>query len=177
MNAFTSFASDRRITAARPFASCTETDRLTSLDPFAARYGRALPLALRAEAAGMSWTEFAANYAPQGGPLELRAWNTTVLTGGLCAYEATFELEGTEHSTASVATGPVSAMTGMIHELGFRLEIRSFHRQEMGDTHATFLLCESDDERSCWVMGLGGTAAESTLRAMIAGINRLYGTR
>ncbi|MGV9747566.1 2-isopropylmalate synthase [Rhodococcus zopfii] len=177
MNAFTSFASDRRPAATRPFGFCTDSDRLSSLDPFAARYGRVLPLALRAEAAGMSWADFAATYAPQDGPLRLGGWSTTVLAGGLCAYEARFALGGTVHSGAAVATGPVSAMTGMIHELGFRLEIRSFHRQDMGDTHATFLLCESDDERSGWVMGLGATAAESTLRAMTAGINRLYGTR
>jgi hypothetical protein len=179
MNAFTTFASDsfapdRRPAAGRPFSTCADADRVSSLDPFAARYGRALPLALRAEAAGMSWADFATTYAPQDGPLHLADWNGTALTGGLSAYEATFALDGAIHTSASVATGPVSAMTGMIHELGFRLEIRSFHRQDMGDTHATFLLCESDDERSCWVMGLGATAAESTLRAMTAGINRLY---
>ena len=176
MNAFTTLASERR-SAARSFGSCTETDRLSSLDPFAARYGRALPLALRAHAAGMSWDEFTTTYAPQNGPLHLGGWSAAALTGGLCAYEATFTLGGSIHRSASVATGPVSAMTGMIHELGFRLEIRSFHRQDMGECHATFLLCEAHDERSCWVMGLGATAAESTLRAMTAGINRLYGER
>ena len=177
MNAFTSIASDRRPAAARSFGPCADTDRATSLDPFAARFGRPLPLALRAEAAGTSWTDFAATYAPRRGPLHLGRWSAVALTGGLCAYEATFALHGAIHSSAAVATGPVSAMTGMIHELGFRLEIRSFHRLDMGEYHGTFLLCESDDERTCWAMGLGSTAAESTLRAMTAGINRLYGTR
>ncbi|MBM7461201.1 2-isopropylmalate synthase [Rhodococcus coprophilus] len=183
MNAFTSllsfgsdapaFTSDspRRATFRAPNA-CTNS-AATRIDPFAARYGRSLPLPLRAEAAGLSWQEFVAVYADERGPLRLRDWSATTMPAGRAAFEATIAVGDTIHTAAALACGPVAAMTAMLHDLGFGLEIHSFHRHDLGDTHVTFLLCGSGEHRT-WVMGAGESGEESTLRAMIAGINRIH---
>ncbi len=179
MNAFTSLLSSSsdisdspRRAAFRAATACT-TGSTAPLDPFAARYGRALPLPLRAEAAGMSWSEFLAVYADQRGPLRLGDWSATRMPAGRAAFEATISVGDTVHTAAALACGPVAAMTEMLHDLGFGLEIHSFHRHDLGDTHVTFLHCGSGEQRT-WVMGMGETGAESTLRAMIAGINRIH---
>ncbi|ANZ25370.1 MULTISPECIES: hypothetical protein [Rhodococcus] len=169
MNAFTS-------TALIPAAGCTDTPRSAPIDPFAARYGRFLPRELRAESAGMSWAEFTATYAPQHGPVRLGGWYAEAARAGRCNYEATFGVGETIHTAAATATGPVSAMTAMMHTLGMPLEILSFHQFDLGDTHATFLLCEADGRR-LWSMGIAATGTESALRAMTAGANRLHASR
>lgn len=172
MNAFTSnsLSSDSRFAA---YAGCAHTsDSANSIDPFAARYGRSLPLALRAEAAGLGWSDFSATYAPQHGPVRLGAWSATASAGGRSCYEATVGVGDTIHTTSAIASGPVAGMTAMMHNLGLQLEILSFHRHDLDGTHATFLLCQSGERRT-WAMGVGATGTESTLRAMIAGINRL----
>jgi len=180
MNAFTSpfapestFASDSRRASLRAASGCT-AEPAGMIDPFAARYGRPLPIALRAEAAGMSWNEFVAAYASQQGPLRLGGWSATALPAGRGAFEATIAVGDSIHTTAAIACGPVAGMTAMLHDLGVDLEILSFHRYDFADAHATFLYCRSG-ERRIWVMGMGETAVESTLRAMIAGANRMTG--
>lgn len=183
MNAFTALlpsgfdssatASDSSRRATFRAATACTTASAAPLDPFAARYGRSLPLPLRSEAAGMSWPEFLAVYADQRGPLRLGDWSATRLPAGRAAFEATISVGDTVHTAAALACGPVAAMTAMLHDLGFGLEIHSFHRHDLGDTHVTFLHCGSGEHRT-WVMGTGETGAESTLRAMIAGINRIH---
>ncbi|MGI9208718.1 MAG: 2-isopropylmalate synthase [Rhodococcus sp. (in: high G+C Gram-positive bacteria)] len=183
MNAFTSFLSsdfdaafarpsDSRRTALRAAPACAPGSA-TPLDPFAARYGRPLPLPLRAEAAGMSWPEFLAVYASERGPLRLGDWSATTLPAGRSAFEATIAVGDTIHSASALACGPVAGMTAMLYDLGFGIEIHSFHRHDLGDLHVTFLLCGSGARRT-WVMGMGESGVESTLRAMIAGINRIH---
>ncbi|MEE2033908.1 2-isopropylmalate synthase [Rhodococcus chondri] len=176
MNAFTSISSpaDARF---RAYSGCAPaSDPAGSLDPFAARYGRKLPLALRAEAAGMAWSDFSATYAPQHGPVRLGGWSATALAAGRNCYEATVAVGDTIHTASEIASGPVAGMTAMMHDLGLQLEILSFHRHDLGGTHTTFILCEAG-ERRAWAMGLGATGTESTLRAMIAGVNRMHSDR
>ncbi|UYP20679.1 2-isopropylmalate synthase [Rhodococcus sp. Z13] len=160
MNAFTSFSSTS-FSFAAPAA-----------DPFAERYGRALPRDLRAEATGMSWERFEATYGDQHGPVRLGGWSATRLPAGRSHFEATIAIGDTIHTAAATACGPIAGMTAMLHELGLHLEILSFHRHDLDETSITFLLCRSG-ERTAWVMGTGETGDESSLRAMIAGINRL----
>lgn len=176
MNAFTSspsiaseFAARRALSAHAGAGRCATA--AAACDPFFARFGRPLPRALRAEADGMSWSEFTAAYAPQGGPVRLGGWSDERLAAGRRRYEATIAVGDTIFASAATACGPIAAMTEMLHGLGFQIEILSFHRYDFGDTSITFLLCRSGDE-TAWVMGAGDDATESSLRAMIAGINR-----
>ncbi|MDX5452979.1 MAG: 2-isopropylmalate synthase [Rhodococcus sp. (in: high G+C Gram-positive bacteria)] len=170
MNAFTSTAPRTSYAAGD-----AETAYSAPIDPFAARYGRSLPRELRAEALGTSWTEFTATYAPHG-PVRLGGWSAGAPCAGRRNFEATFGVGETIHTAAATATGPVSAMTVMMHTLGMPLEILSFHQFDLGDTHTTFLLCEADGRR-LWSMGAAATGTESALRAMTAGANRLHASR
>ncbi|MGN5239955.1 MULTISPECIES: 2-isopropylmalate synthase [unclassified Rhodococcus (in: high G+C Gram-positive bacteria)] len=131
-----------------------------------------LPLPLRAEAAGLTWEEFADLYGPQNGPLRMGAWAITAVSAGRSSYEATLAVGASIHTASAVANGPVAGMTAMLHGLGIHLEILSFHQCEVGGAQATFLFCSHGDRRG-WAMGTGSSATESTLRAMIAGANRL----
>ena len=163
MNAFTSFS------GSSPMFSFGAAD---AADPFFARYGRALPRGLREEAAGTSWAEFESTYGAQHGPVRLGGWTATPLGAGRTAFEATIAIGDTIHTASATTCGPIAAMTAMLYDLGLHIEILSFHRHELGETSATFLLCRSGD-RTTWVMGSGETGNESSLRAMIAGINKL----
>ncbi|MGX7725404.1 2-isopropylmalate synthase [Rhodococcus sp. 5G237] len=162
MNAFTSFSD---FAPMFPFGT-------PDADPFFARYGRALPRGLREEASGMSWVEFESTYGAQHGPVRLGGWTATVLGAGRSAFEATIAIGDTIHTASATTCGPIAAMTAMLYDLGLNIEILSFHRHDLGELSATFLLCRSG-ERTVWVMGTGETGSESSLRAMIAGINKL----
>jgi hypothetical protein len=153
MNAFDSFASTHICTSAPSWQ-----DRL--------------PLPLRADAAGLTWERFTAIHAPQNGPVRLGGWSVTALGAGRSSYEATLAVDSSIHTATAVANGPVAGMTALLHDLGIHLEILSFDQRDFGGTHATFLLCRQG-ERQTWAMGTGEIAAESTLRAIIAGANRL----
>ncbi|MFD6896454.1 hypothetical protein ACFWB0_18115 [Rhodococcus sp. NPDC060086] len=102
----------------------------------------------------------------------LGGWRATALGAGRNSYEATLAVNATIHTASAVANGPVAGMTALLHDLGIRLEILSFDQRELGGSYATFLLCRQG-EQQMWAMGTGEAAAESTLRAMIAGANRL----
>ncbi|MEU5840532.1 2-isopropylmalate synthase [Rhodococcus sp. NPDC047139] len=162
MNAFISFS------GIAPMFPCG-TD---AADPFFARYGRPLPRGLREEAAGMTWAEFESTYGAQHGPVRLGGWTATALGAGRSAFEATIAIGDTIHTASATTCGPIAAMTAMLYDLGLNIEILSFHRHEIDGMSATFLRCRSGD-RTDWVMGTGATGNESSLRAMIAGINKL----
>ncbi|NLV79251.1 MAG: 2-isopropylmalate synthase [Rhodococcus sp.] len=170
MNAFISTTSFISATV----DSCRgDSHRARPGDPFEERFGSPLPRDLRTEAAGSSWSEFSATYAPQGGPLRLGGWSRRALPGGYSTFEATIAVGRSITTATATAGGPVGAMTGMLHDLGYRLEILSFHRRDLGDRYATFIRCEAGDHR-IWAMGMAEDATESALRAMIAGVNRLH---
>lgn len=160
------------------FISTTRSPRLfscgahTARDPFFARHGRALPRLLQNEAAGMSWDEFLQTFAPSHGPVRLGGWSSTRLSAGRGAFEATIAVGDTIHTASATACGPIAAMTQMLFDLGLHLEIHSFHRYDLDGSSFTFLRC-GNGERSTWAMGVGSDATESSLRAMIAGINLL----
>lgn len=163
MSTFTSFTS-----------ASTQSPTRTAQDPFANRYGKSLPRGLRAEASGMSWSSFLVTYTPQNGPIRLGDWSTSDVGRGCSAYEATLLLGGSIRTATATATGVISAMTAMLHDAGLQLEILSFHQHRIGHATATFLLCECAGTRR-WAMGFGDSGTESSLRALIAGANRLYG--
>ncbi|MFX1756810.1 2-isopropylmalate synthase [Rhodococcus sp. As11] len=163
MNAFTSSSGSAPMF---PFGATGATD------PFLARYGRALPRGLREETTGMTWAEFESAYGGRPGPVRLGGWSATALGAGRSAFEATIAIGDTIHTASATTCGPIAAMTAMLYDLGLNIEILSFHRYDLGEMSATFLLCRSG-EYTTWVMGTGESGNESSLRAMVAGINKL----
>lgn len=138
-------------------------------DPFAARYGRPMPRGLRADTAGLTWSEFVETYSPSG-PARLGCWTSTPLGTGRHRFEATLTFGERTRHFATVATGPIAALSAMLHEAGHALEILSFHQIDTGEGIATFVHCERDERRT-WAMAIAADGPDSALRAAIAAVN------
>ncbi|MDV8025043.1 2-isopropylmalate synthase [Rhodococcus sp. IEGM 1330] len=144
-------------------------------DPFHARFGCALPRTMRDEITWqhMSWANFTDRFSPATGPLRLGSWTGTKTSGGKIEFDATFGIGDTIIACAATTYGPIEALTSMLHDAGFRIEILSFHQQIIGDETATFVLAENDGRRE-WSMAIEADATLSAVRAVIAGANILH---
>lgn len=149
-------------------------------DPLQHRFGGAhrLPRGLRDEAAGMDWQLFTTTYAPLA---EIRLGNirTEKLRGGMFRYAIDrLHTSKTRHAHTEareiVATGPVSACTGLLAEVGRHVEILGFHQREIFAATATFLRV-TDGRRSCWAVGFGPTGEASVAAALSSAGQRVHG--
>jgi hypothetical protein len=75
-------------------------------------------------------------------------------------------------TSTAAASGPIAALTTMLHERGITIETVKFHQMRSGDATATFI-CGSDGLRAEWAMGWAADPTQSALRALIACANRL----
>lgn len=143
-------------------------------DPFAQRFGKSLPRELRIEADQMSWPAFESAYAPTAGPLRLSAWSEERINSARTKYTATLGIEHAVRLASTDASGPISAMTAILHEAGFPMEVTSFHQQQAGRQIATFIYCTNGARRH-WAMGIGENCTDSILHAFISAANLLGG--
>jgi hypothetical protein len=150
-----------------------------SLAPSGAHSGAALPRGLREEADAMSWEAFVATYGRTAGPLRLGHWSCTDAerpAGRLGPQARNFRAMiavGDHISTSTAAaSGPIAALTEMLHERGITVEMLRFHQIRCGADTATFIR-GSDGVRAEWAMGLSDDPTLSALRAVIACANRL----
>ncbi|MVU83233.1 2-keto-3-deoxygluconate kinase [Nocardia sp. ET3-3] len=127
----------------------------------------AAPASLRAESIGLTPAEFHDRYCEPNGPVKLSDWTPL----GHRAGTATLEIA--DHLRTVTATGnPVAALTSALYDEGYPVEILQFHQRRTPDGLATFVQCEFNGRRG-WGAALADDPAESTIRAMIAGINHL----
>jgi hypothetical protein len=75
-------------------------------------------------------------------------------------------------SSTAAASGPIAALTAMLHERGIAIETLKFHQMASHEGTATFI-CGSDGLRADWALGLSEDPMQSALRALIACANRL----
>jgi hypothetical protein len=141
--------------------------------------GVPLPRGLREDADTMSWSTFAATYAPSAGPLRLGHWHCTDTDRpasrlGTRTFQAILALGDRIETATATASGPVAALTAMLYEHGVSLEMLRFHQLRSGDTTATFIQ-GTDGCRAEWAMGYADDPTESALSAVIACANRLCG--
>ncbi len=130
----------------------------------------------------MTWASFVATYAPKAGPLRLGYWactDTERPAGRLGPQARNFRAviaAGDRIGTSSAAaSGPIAALTAMLHERGITLEMLRFHQMRSGAGTATFVR-GSNGDRAEWAMGWSDEdATQSALRAVIACANRLLG--
>jgi hypothetical protein len=155
------------------------TSAATSSTTVNNRLAAPLPLDLRREAEAMDWDLFRSTYAPTSGPLRLGQWACTDderpaarLGPQPRHYQATLAIGDRISTATAAASGPVAALTEMLHEQGFALEMTSFHQLPAGGETATFIR-GSSGTRDEWAMGLDEDATWSALRALIACANRL----
>lgn len=119
----------------------------------------------------MSMPRFAETFAPTGA-LRLGSWTMQPSRDDMVTCEATIALDDRIMSLQASASGPIGAMTSMLHEIGAPLQIVTLHQRETDGLITTFLLCEHHD-RQFWAYGDGHTSDEASVNAMIAGANRL----
>jgi len=146
----------------------------TSAAPFTS-----IPRGLREEAEAMSLEALLAQYAPSTGPLRLGNWacvDDERPSGRLGPqprnYQATLAVGDRIGTSRAAASGPVAALTAMLHERGIPLEMTAFHQVPAGEHTATFIH-GSDGARAKWAMGVSEDPTQSALRAVIACANRL----
>jgi len=141
--------------------------------------GAALPRGLREEAGAMSWENFVATYGPTAGPLRLGHWactDTERPSGRLGPQARNFRamIAVGDHigTSTAAASGPIAALTAMLHERGITLETLKFHQVRSGSHTATFIH-GTNGIRAEWAMGWSEDPTRSALRALIACANRL----
>jgi hypothetical protein len=146
---------------------------------FGHHFGGCLPRGLREEADAMSWEGFVATYGHAAGPLRLGHWTCTDTerpAGRLGPQARNFRamIAVGDHigTSTAAASGPIAALTAMLHERGITVETLRFHQVRSGAVTVTFIR-GSDGVRAEWAMGLSEDPTQSALRAVIACANRL----
>jgi hypothetical protein len=154
-----------------------------STDParqcFGDHFGAALPRGLREQADVMSWDSFVATYGHTAGPLRLGHWACTDAQRPAARlgpqarnFRATIAVGDRISTSTAAASGPIAALTAMLHDRGIAIETLKFHQIRSGGCTATFI-CGSNGIRAEWAMGWAEDPTHSALRAVIACANRL----
>ena len=146
---------------------------------FGDHFGAALPHGLREQANAMSWESFVATYGHAAGPLRLGQWACTDAerpAGRLGPqarnFRAVIAVADRMTTSTAAASGPIAALTAMLHDRGITVETLKFHQMRSGGCTATFV-CGSNGLRAEWAMGWSEDPTQSALGAVIACANRL----
>jgi len=122
----------------------------------------------------MSWESFVATYSHTAGPLRLGHWqctdperSSTRLGPQSRNFRAMLAVGDCLNTSTAAASGPVAALTAMLHERGITVETVKFHQMRSGDSTATFI-CGTDGIRTEWAMGCAHDPTQSALRALNA---------
>lgn len=129
----------------------------------------AAPKALRTECGELTPAEFFDRYCDVTGSVTLSDWACAGRTPN-AVFTATLEF-GDRPRTVVAAGSPVAALTSALYEEGYPVEILQFHQRRTESGTATFVQCESQGRRG-WGAAVADDSAESSVRAMIAGINQ-----
>ncbi|WP_254849051.1 homocitrate synthase [Mycobacterium sp. GA-1841] len=146
--------------------------------PFSAHFATPLPRDLREAGAAASWEQFLGEYALSAGPLRLGQFSCADecsrgrLGPQARTYRATLAIGDTIATSTTAASGPVAALTAMLHECGVSVETTSFHQLPTEGQTATFIEgCDGLHRR--WAVGVSDDPVQSALSAVIACANRL----
>lgn len=145
---------------------------------FAAHFANPLPRDLREAGETTSWEQFLGQYAPSAGPLRLGHFSCADQDAPrrrgpqALNYRATLAIGDTIATSITAATGPVAALTAMLHERGVAVETTSFHQLPTDGQTATFIE-GCDGVHRCWAVGVSDDPVQSALSAVIACANRL----
>ena len=127
----------------------------------------------------MSWEAFVAAYGHTAGPLRLGHWACTDsqrraarLGPQARNYRAMIAVGDHISTSTAAASGPIAALTAMLHERAITVETLRFHQMRSGPITATFIH-GSNGIRAEWAMGWSDDPTQSALRAVIACANRL----
>ncbi|WP_238390534.1 MULTISPECIES: homocitrate synthase [unclassified Mycolicibacterium] len=145
---------------------------------FSAHFTTPLPRGLREAGEAASWEQFLGEYAPSAGPLRLGQFSCAdkrspgSLGPQARNYRATLAIGDAIATSTAAASGPVAALTAMLHDRGVSVETTSFHQLPTAGQTATFIEgCDGLHRR--WAVGLSDDPVQSALSAVIACANRL----
>jgi hypothetical protein len=146
---------------------------------FADQFGSPLPRGLREQADSMPWERFVATYGRTTGPVRLGHWTcvdaerpATRLGPQARTFRAVIAIGDHLSTSTAAASGPIAALTAMLHERGISVETLRFHQMRSHEHTATFI-CGTDGSRAEWAMGWSQDPTASALDAVIACVNRL----
>lgn len=134
-----------------------------------------LPRGLRELAADLTWDGFLATYGHSAGPMALHGWECAGdrrLGSQVRTYQATLTIGERPCMASAAASGPIAALTAMLYEHGFGLEVLNFHQLQMGRDTVTFIRGTAGT-RDEWAMAWAEDSTLSGLRAVVACANRL----
>ncbi|WP_343708370.1 homocitrate synthase [Mycobacterium sp.] len=144
------------------------------------RSGVPLPRGLREEADAMSWEAFVATYGHGAGPVRLGQWECTDAqrpAGRLGPqarnFRAVIAVGDRIATSTAAASGPIAALTAMLHGRGITVEILKFHQRRAGADTVTFVR-GTDGVGVQWALGWSDDPTQSALGAVIACANRLF---
>jgi hypothetical protein len=146
---------------------------------FTERFGVPLPTGLREQGAQLSWELFFSVYGRAPGPLRVSEW--TCVDGDRPAarigpqgrtYQATIGVGERVGVCTAAGSGPVAALTTMLHERGIAVEMVRFHQFGRRDETATCVY-GSDGRCGAWAIGLSPESALSAVDAIVVCANRL----
>ncbi len=143
-------------------------------DPFRARFGKALPRGMREEARGLAWKEFRARYSPDA--IRVERMRAERLAAG--RHDFRFALSGLradgEGTRARIVSmGACSAITQVLADHGYRVEILEFHQYEIFEATVTFIYTVHKTKRA-WAMGFGASRDQSIANAVCSAATRLH---
>jgi hypothetical protein len=146
---------------------------------FDRHFGAPLPRGLREEADAMSWESFVAAYGHTAGPLRLGHWACTDTERPAARlgpqarnFRAMIAVGDHISTSTAAASGPIAALTTMLHDRRITVEMLKFHQMRSDDVTVTFIK-GSNGIRAKWAMGWSQDPTQSALRAVIACANRL----
>ncbi|GAB08026.1 hypothetical protein GII30_20735 [Gordonia amarae] len=123
----------------------------------------------------MTWEDFTDQYSGDG-HIRLAAYSTKPADRDMIDCQATLAVADDLFSLRATATGPVGAMTSILHDIGAPVAIVELRQRKTDDAFATYLLCEHNGTRR-WAYGTGTTGDDANVNALVAGANRLHEPR
>jgi hypothetical protein len=127
----------------------------------------------------MPLESFVATYSHAAGPLRLGHWAcidaerpATRLGPQPRNFRAMIAVGDRISTSTAAASGPIAALTAMLHERGITVEMLKFHQMSSDGWTVTFIR-GGNGTRAEWAMGWSEDPTQSALRAVIACANRL----
>lgn len=140
---------------------------------YRARFGSSLPADFARRTAQMSWKELITTYSVTTGRLYLADFSSHYQGRGLFTFTARITRQATTTSHTISATGPFSALTHLLAELGCSTEVSTFTQHHCGDEYATIIEAHAAG-KNCWALGIGRDSTSSIASALLSAANQLH---
>ncbi len=143
-------------------------------DPFRARFGQRLPMGMRQEARGMEWKNFIRTYAP--GTIRVEAMRSERKSLGKHEFSIAMtglRADGQGTRVTITAMGASSAMTEILADHGYRVEMLEFHQFSIFEATVTFIYTVHKSKR-VWAVGFGADRDLSIANALCNAASRLH---